>query len=237
MPLKRTAGILCSAMMLVSFSFVAYGSGETVHADAQSPSPLAVAQETLVKLMEGNARFSTDQLIQSKSCTALRRTELTQGQHPKAVVLSCSDSRVPPEYIFDQGLGDVFIVRVAGNVADAVELGSIEYAVEHLHVPLVIVMGHDKCGAVAATVKGGKPEGNVRAIVTRISPAVRRAATSGKKGEELLDAAIIENVNMVKAGLIRESKLLKHAVAKKELLIVGAKYNMTTGKVELIGKQ
>ena len=191
------------------------------------------ADETLKKLMDGNQHFVSGQPAQ-KDIGSVRRTELVKGQSPSAVVLSCSDSRVPPELIFDQGLGDLFVIRVAGNVADPVALGSIEYAVEHIHVPLIIVMGHDRCGAVSATIQGGKPEGNIRAIVRKIAPAVRRVKTTGKKGDDLLQAAIIQNAWNVATALTRESKIIKHLVDKKALKIVAAKYSLETGKVELL---
>ena len=196
-------------------------------------SPLMKADETLKKLMDGNQHFVSGQPAQ-KDIGSVRRTELVKGQSPSAVVLSCSDSRVPPELIFDQGLGDLFVIRVAGNVADPVALGSIEYAVEHIHVPLIIVMGHDRCGAVSATIQGGKPEGNIRAIVRKIAPAVRRVKTTGKKGDDLLQAAIIQNAWNVATALTRESKIIKHLVDKKKLKIVAAKYSLETGKVELL---
>jgi carbonic anhydrase len=196
-------------------------------------SPLAKADETLKKLMDGNQHYVSGQPAQ-KDIGAVRRTELVKGQSPSAVVLSCSDSRVPPELIFDQGLGDIFVIRVAGNVVDPVALGSIEYAVEHIHVPLIIVMGHDHCGAVTATIQGGKPEGNIRAIVRKIAPAVRRAKTTGKKGDDLLQAAVLENARNVTTALTRESKIIKHLVDNQKLKIVAAKYSLETGKVELL---
>ncbi len=183
--------------------------------------------------MDGNQHFVLGQPAQ-KDTGAVRRTELVNGQSPAAVVLSCSDSRVPPELIFDQGLGDIFVIRVAGNVADPVALGSVEYAVEHLHVPLIIVMGHDNCGAVTAALNGGKPEGSIRAIVRKIAPAVRRAKTTGKKGDELLEAAVVENVWNVTTGLTRESKIIQKLVDEKKLKILAAKYSLETGKVEIL---
>ena len=222
------AVVLVSIVLLVALVW----SPERVHATMEGASAIARAEETLKNLLDGNQRFISGKLSQKD--LAVRRTELVKGQAPGAVVLSCSDSRVPPELIFDQGLGDVFVVRVAGNVADPVTLGSIEYAVEHLHVPLVIVMGHDKCGAVKATVDGGKPEGNIRAIVAKIAPAVRKAKAAGKKGDELLDAAIMENVKAVTASLTRDSKIIKHLVDKKKVKIVPAKYSIATGKVDLL---
>lgn len=228
---------LVAAIFLMSLAVSANWSwsAEKTHplSSESVASPLTKADETLKKLMDGNQHFVSGQPAQ-KDIGAVRRTELVKGQSPSAVVLSCSDSRVPPELIFDQGLGDIFVVRVAGNVADPVALGSIEYAVEHIHVPLIIVMGHDRCGAVAATIEGGKPEGNIRAIVRKIAPAVRRAKTTGKKGDDLLEAAVIENVWNVTTSLTRESKVIKHLIDEGKLKIVAAKYSLETGKVELL---
>lgn len=198
----------------------------------QAIEPLAKADETLKNLLEGNHRFMSGQTMHKEH--ASKRTELVKGQSPSAIILSCSDSRVPPEIIFDQGLGDIFVVRVAGNVADPVELGSIEYAVEHLNVPLIIVLGHDSCGAVTAAVKGGKHEGNIRAIVRKIAPAVRRVKAQGKKSDELLNAAIIENAHMVASSLVRESSVIRHFVNEKKLRIVAAKYSLETGRVDIL---
>ncbi len=114
---------------------------------ADKPSP--TAEQAWQRLKDGNQRFAADRL-EGKDVDAARRQELTAGQHPFAIVLSCADSRVPPEIIFDQGLGKLFVVRVAGNISEPFALGSIDYAVEHLHVPLIVVLGHEKCGAVAA---------------------------------------------------------------------------------------
>lgn len=141
---------------------------------------------------------------------------------------------MPPELIFDQGLGDIFVIRVAGNVAGPVELGSIEYAVEHLNVPLIIVLGHDRCGAVTAAVNGVKHEGNIRSIIRHIAPAVRKIKTDGLSSDALLNAAIVENANMVAASLTRDSNLIRHFVNQKRLKIVVTKYNLETGKVEIL---
>ncbi|HEX9021722.1 MAG TPA: carbonic anhydrase [Nitrospirota bacterium] len=218
--------LVLSANLLWSF--------EKTHqaAEHQSAQPVISADETLMKLIAANQRYVSGKMT-ARDLPA-RRGELLKGQQPSAVVLSCSDSRVPPEFIFDQGLGDIFVVRVAGNVADPVALGSIEYAVEHLNVPLIIVMGHDKCGAVSATVAGGKPEGNIGSIVEKIAPAVGKAKASGKTGDELLDAAIIENVRNVTAGLTRDSAVIKRLVEEKKLKIVAAKYSLSSGKVDLL---
>ena len=225
-----------SALLFLSlvFSSGLLWSSEKAHQTTghQAAQPATSADETLKKLLSSNQNCVSGKLTQRD--LPARRGELVKGQHPSAVVLSCSDSRVPPELIFDQGLGDLFVVRVAGNVADSVALGSIEYAVEHLNVPLIIVMGHDKCGAVSATVQGGEPEGNIRSIVERISPAVNKVKASGKTGDDLLDAAIIENVRSVTAGLTRDSAIIKHLADEKKVKIVPAKYSLATGKVDLL---
>lgn len=191
------------------------------------------ADEALTRLIDGNKRFVEGKQAQQDIGDA-RRTELAKGQHPFAVILSCSDSRVPPEHIFDQGLGDIFVVRVAGNVADPIELGSIEYAVEHLGSPLILVLGHQMCGAVKATVDGGRPEGNIASIVKKIAPSVKKAKAQIKGKDKLLDAAILENAKNTAATLTQKSAIIKHLVEEKKVKIAAGVYNMTTGKVEMI---
>lgn len=189
--------------------------------------------EALARLMEGNKRFAEGKQAQ-KDIGDNRRGELVKGQHPFAVILSCSDSRVPPEHIFDQGLGDIFVVRVAGNVADPIELGSVEYAVEHLGSPLILVLGHQMCGAVKATVEGGKPEGNIGSIVKKIEPAVKKARAKVKEKDKVLDAAILENVKNTALALTQKSAVIKHLLEEKKIKITAGVYNMTTGRVEII---
>lgn len=189
--------------------------------------------DALKKLIDGNARFVEGKQAQ-KDIGNDRRTELTKGQHPFAVILSCSDSRVPPEHIFDVGLGEIFVIRVAGNVADPIELGSVEYAVEHIGSPLILVLGHQMCGAVTATVAGGKPEGNIGSIVKKIEPAVKKARAQVKDKDKVLDAAILENTKNTAATLTEKSAIIKHLVEEKKVKIAAGVYNMSTGKVELV---
>lgn len=189
--------------------------------------------EALKKLVEGNTRFVESKQAH-KDLGNTRRTELTKGQKPFAVVLSCSDSRVPPEHVFDQGLGDIFVIRVAGNIADPIELGSIEYALEHLDVPLVLVLGHQSCGAVKATVEGGKPEGNIGAIVKKIAPAVKDAKAKVKDKDKLLDAAILQNTKNTVMALMKNSAIIRHLVEGQKVKIAAGVYRMTTGKMELV---
>ena len=214
--------IAAAALFIYSGIVFASGAGPGISPD-----------EALKKLIDGNNRFVQSAQAQ-KDIGNNRRTELTKGQHPFAVILSCSDSRVPPEHIFDQGLGDIFVVRVAGNVADSIELGSVEYAAEHLGVPLILVLGHQSCGAVKATVDGGKPEGNIESIVKKIAPAVKKARETVKEKDKLLDAAILENTKSTAKTLTKKSSIIKHLVEEKKVKIAAGVYNMATGKVELV---
>jgi len=188
------------------------------------------ADEALTRLVEGNKRFVEMKLAhpdQDAGC----RTNLSKGQQPFAVILGCSDSRVPPEVIFDQGLGNLFVVRVAGNVADELGIASIEYAVEHLGSRLIVVLGHERCGAVTAAVKGGELPGHLPALMAALKPAVDKS--KGCAGDAV-DGAILANVE-VTAGQLRESKpILAELVEKGEIKIVGARYDLDTGVVELM---
>jgi carbonic anhydrase len=189
--------------------------------------------DPLSKLLEGNKRFISGQLT-TKDCSTEKRQELTKGQHPFATVLSCSDSRVAPEVIFDEGLGDVFIVRVAGNVVEPTTLGSIEYGAEHLHTPLLVILGHESCGAVKATLEAkGKPEGNIGAIIKKIMPAVNTAKKAKKGPDETLNLAVQENIKNTYKDIMK-SKVVKELVHEGKLKVVAAEYYLGTGKVELI---
>ena len=160
--------------------------------------------------------------------TATRARELVSGQHPHAEILSCADSRVPPEIIFDQGLGDLFVVRVAGNVATDTELGSLEYGAEHLHIPLLIVLGHESCGAVTAAVQAGEAEGHIAALVKLIKPAVDKSR--GLPGDPVANA-VRTNVELVVEQLRSSTPVLSELVAHGKLKIVGGVYSLETGEV------
>jgi carbonic anhydrase len=183
----------------------------------------------LQKLMEGNTRYVSGRAAHPNQ-TPARRAEVIEGQHPFAVIVGCSDSRVPPEIIFDQGLGDLFVVRLAGHVVNDEALGSIEYAVEHLGTRLVMVLGHDRCGAVTAVVQGGEAPGHIASIFTAIAPAVQKAR--GRPGD-LLKNAIRENVAMVVEQLQSSAPLLQTLVKNDCLHIVGAHYHHDDGKVTI----
>lgn len=181
--------------------------------------------------MEGNKRFVAG-TPEAKDFAA-RREELKQGQHPIATVVACSDSRVVPEYIFDVGLGEIFKVESAGNVLDRIGLGSVEYGVAHLHTPLLVVLGHEKCGAVTAAYDG-HAEGNIAAIVKKLAPAVKKAKKGGDKAAEVEQAAAI-NVKKV-MGKLRKLPPVKAALESGALKIVGMRYSLG-GAVEIIVKK
>ena len=184
------------------------------------------------KLLEGNARYVSGYVSHQDQYVVERRSDLISSQHPIAVVVGCSDSRVPPEAVFDQGLGDIFVVRTAGQVLDNASLGSIEYAVEHLGVPLVVVLGHDSCGAVTAAVKGGEAPGHLNSLVESIQPAVNEAKEMNNE-DELLNNSIDNNINNIRKGLISAEPILSEKVRKEELSIVGARYHLDTGAVQI----
>src|SRR5215813_3306019 len=160
---------------------------------AEHPAPSVGADAALAKLKEGNARFANSKVSSSKP-TAARRTETAQGQHPYAIVLGCADSRTAPEIVFDQNIGDLFVVRTAGNLVDDHALGSIEYAVEHLGARLIVVLGHQRCGAVEAAMASDTAPGHVESLVRDIQPAVQ--AVKGKPGDAT-DLAIAENARLM----------------------------------------
>lgn len=195
------------------------------------------ADEALQKLLDGNKRFVEAKMNSTSMCDATARGKLAKSQHPFAIILSCSDSRVPPELIFDQALGEIFVIRVAGNVADPVVLGSIEYAAEHLGSHLIMVLGHERCGAVTATVNAkGKPEGNLGSIVKAIEPAAKEAKkiAKGKPAEEVVECAVDVNAKLVAASLTKRSKVLAEELKSGKIKVVAAKYDLDDGTVSLL---
>jgi len=189
--------------------------------------------EALKYLESGNSRFVSGQI--SKKDLKSEIKNLQNGQSPYAVILSCSDSRVPPELVFDESLGKLFIIRLAGNVATPEAIGSIEYAVEHLGSQLVVVMGHSKCGAVTAAVNGGEMTPNIEKLIHYIEPAVKEAKTM-REVPDLISECIDINVKLQAKNLMKNSRLLEEKVASGELKIVGGVYDLATGKVKITRK-
>ncbi|HQJ75216.1 MAG TPA: carbonic anhydrase [Bacteroidota bacterium] len=190
-----------------------------------------IYSQDINRLKQGNERFVSESTFHKDF--AKERKELISGQKPYAIILTCSDSRVPPELIFDESLGKLFVIRVAGNVVNPDILGSIEYAIEHLHSHLLIYMGHESCGAVKATMEGGKVPPNIGAIAYKIKPAVKKAKQKHLHNEnEVLDEAIKINVrNQIETSL-KSSNIIKEAFEKGELKIYSAYYNLHSGKVD-----
>lgn len=195
------------------------------------------AEEAVKRLLEGNRRYVAGK-NSADHRTAKRRAEVAKGQHPFAVIVGCSDSRVPPEILFDQGMGDLFVVRSAGNVIDDVAIGSIEYAVEHLGVQLVMVLGHEKCGAVDATLKGGAVGGKLKSVVDAIKPAVEKAKAKGQTSHscDLLCSSVKGNARLVAETLRKASPVLTEPIENGILRVVGAYYELENGLVSLTYK-
>jgi len=192
--------------------------------------PGVIGDQALQRLAEGNKRYVAGRATHPNRA-AKRRAEVAKGQQPIAAILGCADSRVPPEVVFDQGLGDLFVVRVAGNFADEAGLGSLEYAVAVLKVPLIVVLGHGKCGAVEAAIKGGESPGHIRSLVKALKPAVD--TVKGQPGD-LLDNAVRANVVTVVGRLRGMKPILVDFVEKGKLKVAGGRYDLESGVVDLI---
>lgn len=195
------------------------------------------ADQALAALSEGNARWVSGKPANPAS-DAARRQATSTGQKPFVTVLTCADSRLPVERLFDRGVGEVFVLRVAGNIAGAHEAGTIEYGVGHLNTPLLVVMGHSKCGAVAAAASGAQVHGNVGVLLAAITPAVERAKRNNPNlsGDELVAAVVKENVWQSVFDLLKSSSDLRQSLAAGKLKVVGAVCDISTGKVEFLGE-
>lgn len=195
------------------------------------------AEWALDMLRAGNARFAAGQPKHPHLNPLHLRLAFEEGQQPCAVVLACSDSRVPVELLFDQGCADLFVVRVAGNVVDTDEIGSVEFAVFTLETPLVVVLGHTHCGVVTAVVQGTQLAGCMPALLEEVVPAVERARAAHTDADEtaLIAAAVRENVWCGIEHMFERSALLRAAVARDATRIVGALYDIATGHIDWMG--
>jgi len=197
---------------------------------AADPTTSSVApDEALSRLKAGNERFATSKESASKPVAA-RRAETAKDQHPFAIIVGCADSRTAPEIIFDQNIGDLFVIRTAGNLVDDYALGSIEYAVDHLGARLIVVLGHERCGAVTAALGSASAPGHINSLVRDIQPAV--AASKGKEGDALANA-IHENDAEVAAKIRKQAELGELAA---QVRIVEGYYDLDAGKVEWSAK-
>lgn len=179
----------------------------------------------LERLMEGNKRY-VEGTLAPKDVKA-KRAQTQDGQKPFVTVVSCSDSRVVPEFIFNENLGEIFVIRTAGNIVDTITLGSIEYGVEHLHTPLLVVLGHEKCGAVTAACKGGECPPNIRAIVDKLQVPV-------EAGGKDVEKSVIQNAIAVADEIRKKSEIVRHLESEGKLKIVPMKYFFSDGRVEKV---
>jgi methyl-accepting chemotaxis protein len=206
----------------------------TVAAAAAGIAPNVNPEEALAKLKEGNARYVAGKPSHPNQ-DAARRASVAKAQNPFATVLTCSDSRVPAELLFDQGIGDTFVVRVAGNVSDQDEVGTIEYGVGHLNTPLLVIMGHTGCGAVKAALEGTELHGSLPGLVGKITPAITQAKGTGAGTAALLGEAVKANVWISMDDLFKRSAEVRERVAAGKLKVLGAVYDLESGEVSWLG--
>jgi carbonic anhydrase len=199
------------------------------------------AQESLERLREGNARFVSSERNSDALTSERRRLKVATGQEPFAVILGCSDSRVPAEIVFDQGLGDLFVIRVAGNIVAPSQIGSVEFAVDRLQTRLVVVLGHSNCGVINATIeelsrRREEQSRNLRSIVDRVRPSVAALMSVNRhlSHDELVHQAVRANIRMSVNQLRYGSEILEQSIQSGKVLIVGAEYSLETGVVEFL---
>jgi carbonic anhydrase len=234
--MKQKISLMVSVCLVVAVVFAASVCFASGHEAAKKPSP----DEIIEMLKAGNARFVSGKSIDPNQDAARLRQAGTenQGNHAYATVISCSDSRVPVELIFDAGVMDIFVVRVAGNVCDVDEIGSIEYGLAHVNTPVLVVLGHTQCGAVTAVTqavhgKGHALERNIPPLVDNIKPAVERAMAMHPeaKDDAVIPFAIEENIWQGIEDLFMESPAAREMVKSAKAKVVGAMYDVGTGKV------
>lgn len=198
---------------------------------------LPSADEVIDILKKGNERFTSGKPEYPHEGAA-RRAETVAGQHPIATVISCSDSRVPPEILFDEGIGDLFVIRVIGNIGSVDEAGSAEYGVEHLETPLLVILGHTHCGAVTAAVTHAEVHGSIPPLLAHINPSVTTAKRDhpNLKGDELIAEAVKTNVLHSIQELFNRSQIIRHRVSSGKLKVVGAIYDIQSGQVNWLGE-
>jgi carbonic anhydrase len=197
------------------------------------------AQAALERLVQGNRRFVSGARRADVAASPARRNELADGQEPFAIILGCSDSRVPAEIVFDQGLGDLFVIRVAGNIVAPSQVGSVEFAAERFATPLVVVLGHSRCGAILATLEElmqprERQSSNLRSIVDRVRPSVEALLATELKNDQdaLVRQATRANVRASANHLRHGSEILEQRLRTGQLMVVGAEYSLETGVVE-----
>lgn len=217
----------CAALIAALSAPMLMWAGELTRGAGPSPSSV------IESLKRGNDRYVAESRLMPKEYGTIRR-QLVAGQYPRAVILGCADSRVPPEIIFDQGLGDLFTVRVAGNITTEEVMGSVEYAVEHLHTPVVVVLGHEKCGAVSAALHPEGAAGHIRTLLEALQPAVDRVKDRKGSDAEHVHDAVAENVDVQVHHLTDDDPVVHEEVLHDRVVVVGAIYDIETGRVRFL---
>ncbi|WP_462323789.1 carbonic anhydrase [Desulfoplanes sp.] len=225
--LTTTVGVLTTLLFLTT----------TLWAATTPAQRMFTPDEALNQLKAGNDRFAAGHAHHPNQDRHRRIATTSKGQHPFATVIACSDSRVPVEIIFDQGVGDLFVVKVAGNVMDVDEIGSVEYGVDHLATPVMVVLGHTHCGAVTAVVQDAEVHGSIPQLVDNIVPAVKKTRHDHPelKGDALVTAAVINNVWQSITDLLMHSPATRARIKAGTLEVVGAVYDIDTGKIDWLG--
>lgn len=235
-PVSKTSAEAIAAAAAAKSGSASSSAAHALPSTTATATP--TAQQSMQMLAQGNARWIADQCINPNDERSRRADLAVNGQHPFATILTCSDSRLPAERIFDCGVGDIFVIRVAGNTMGVSETATIEYGTEHLKTPLLVVMGHTSCGAVKAACSHAHLEGSLPQLVAHIEPAVERAErlNPAATAEQIIDEAIRENVWQSIFDLLKTSEIARTLVSEGELKIVGAVCDISTGKVEFLGE-
>lgn len=226
--LLKYVGIGGVSMLLSSQTFPSRAFTPPTEVYAANSNPTS-SDEALKRLIDGNKRFAQQKRTYPDQ-SQMQIKAVSQAQHPFAA-LSCADSRVPPELIFDEGIGDIFDIRIPGNIATLEVVGSLEYAVEVLDTRLILVLGHERCGAVSAAVKGEKLPGHISSLIKFVQPSL---AISKSKSGDAIDNAVIANVNYQMEQIKKNSPLINRRLSAKMLKIVGSRYDLDTGEVRIL---
>ena len=233
--MMMTIRLLLTAGTCAHLAFGAFGKEPIDPGTSEAHLERLLREASLAVLKEGNARFAAGK-SQHPNLDGERRTStVANGQEPVATILSCSDSRSPVELIFDRGVGDLFVVRVAGNIAGESELATVEYGVDHLGTPILLVMGHTRCGAVTAVVKGTELHGHLHALAEQIQPAAAKAKSTPRDPEATIAAAIEANVWLTIENILKKSELVRERAKAGKVQLVGAVYDLETGRVAWLG--
>lgn len=226
---------LVAALVFTTGFSAVFAAGSATATGKPDPAAKLLRDASLMLLREGNARFITGK-PQHPHQDAERRLDVAKGQEPFATILACSDSRDPVELIFDRGVGDLFVVRVAGNIAGLSELATVEYGIGHLNTPMLVVMGHTKCGAVTAVANGAELHGHLHVLADKIQPAVDKTKAGKPDPDELVPRCIQANVWQTIEDIIKQSSVVREKLAEGKLSIIGAIYDLEQGKVSWLGQ-